>query len=105
MILFPGTAVRAVLQVDVKDPLEQPFPADPVRPGRNRLGLASGGGGSLAGLPCHLGHIGAMPLWHHPCPQPGVRGQHAVEPDEMQPRPRHGCPKSTLRSPWRPAAA
>jgi hypothetical protein len=46
-----------------------------------------------------------MPLWHHPCPQPGVRGQHAVEPDEMQPRPRHGCPKGALRSPWRLAAA
>jgi hypothetical protein len=28
-----------------------------------------------------------------------------VEPDEVQPRPRHGSPKGTLRSPSLPAAA
>jgi len=59
MILFPGTAVRAVLQVDVKDPLEQPRPADAVRPGLvlNRLGLAAAGHGAFAGLLLPLGSL------------------------------------------------
>ena len=56
---FPGAAVRAVLQVDVKDPLEQPRPADAVRPGLvlNRLGLAAAGHGAFAGLLLPLGSL------------------------------------------------
>ena len=40
---FPGAAVRAVLHVDVEDPLEQPRPADAVRSGLDGLDLAPGG--------------------------------------------------------------
>ena len=40
---FPTAAVRAALHVDVEHALEQPRPADTVRPGVDRLDLASGG--------------------------------------------------------------
>ena len=38
---LPAAAVRAVLHVDVEDALEQPRPADAMRPGLNRLCLAA----------------------------------------------------------------
>ena len=78
---FPGTAVRAVLHVDVEDALEQPRPADAVRPGRNRLGLAYTGHCDFDGLLLHLGS-----LRHHQRPQLRVGGQHPVKADQVQPR-------------------
>jgi hypothetical protein len=38
---LPAAAVRAVLHVDVEDALEQPRPADAMRPVLNRLCLAA----------------------------------------------------------------
>ncbi|MCC7150603.1 MAG: hypothetical protein IT501_01265 [Rubrivivax sp.] len=60
-LLFPGAAVWAGVHIDIEDPLEQPRPADALRLGLNRL--------------------------DHQRAQPGVRRQHAVKPDQVQPRP------------------
>ena len=79
-----GAAVRAVLHVDVEDAFEQLRPAAAVRSALNRLGLAFAGNCGLGGPLHHLG-----PLWRHQRPQLGVRGQHALVPDQLQPRPQH----------------
>ena len=83
---LPAAAVRAGVHVDVEHPLEQPCPADAVRPAVNRLGLAFVGSCDFGGLLLHL-----RSLRHHQWPKLRVRGQNAVEPDEVQPRPRHQC--------------
>lgn len=57
----PAAADRAVPRVDVEDVPEQPRPADAMRPGLNRLGIASGGGRSFDGLPYRRGHSGPWP--------------------------------------------
>jgi hypothetical protein len=63
-----------VLHVDVEDTLEQPRPADAMRPDLGRLDLALGGrigfGGRLLSI--------RWPLRHHQRAQLGVRRQHAV---------------------------
>ncbi|SER45187.1 Uncharacterised protein [Pseudomonas luteola] len=82
---FPGAAVRAVLHVDVEDALEKPRPADAVRPGLDSLDFALGNGCSLGGHLC----LRRWAVRHYQRAQLRVRGQHAVEPDEVQPRPRH----------------
>jgi len=56
-----GAAVRAVLHVDVEHALEQPRPADAVRPGLDVLDFALGGGCGLGGRLCLRGR----PLRHH----------------------------------------
>ena len=66
---------------------------DAVRPALNCLSASH----SLASA----ASVVALPpqaLRHHQRPQRSVRGQHAVKPDEVQPRPRHwrGQPLQTL---------
>ena len=72
---LPSAAVRAVLHVDVEDALEQPRPADAMRPGLNRLCLAasrrSGFGGWLVLI--------RWPLRHHKRTQLRVRRQHPMK--------------------------
>ena len=75
-----ATAVRAVLDVDLEHALEQPGPADPHWPGVCAAGLAR----RLLGFTGSL--LGAMR--HYQCPQLGVRRQHPVEANQMQPRSR-----------------
>ena len=75
------TAVRAVLEVDLKHAREQPDPTNARRPavraawlGRGELRLA----GDLLGA-----------VRHHQCPQLRVGRQHPMESDQVQPRSRH----------------
>ena len=80
---LPGAAVRAVLHVDVENPLKQPCPADASGPDLGGLGLALDAG---CGNAWHFLILG-RPLRHHQRAQLGVRGQNPVEPDQVQPRP------------------
>jgi hypothetical protein len=82
---FPGAAVRTVVHVDVKSPLEPLCPTEAMRPDLDRLDLDLGSrygcGGRLLWI--------RWPRRSHPRPKLHVRGQYAVEPDEMQSRPWH----------------
>ena len=80
----PFAAARAVLHVDVEDPLEQPCPADAARSRLSGLNFAIGGDSSFGGRLILL----ERPLRHHPRAKLGVGCQHAVVPDQVQPRPR-----------------
>ena len=92
-----AAAVRAVLEVDLEDPFEQPGPAHSHRLAMRAVRLALGGLGCLSAL--------VRPLRHHRRTQLGVGCQHAVEADQVQAWPRHEQSKGTLRSPGLPAAA
>lgn len=77
--------VRAVLQGDVEDPLEQPRPADAYGPNLGGLGHALDAASGNAWRLLILGR----PLWHHPRAQLRVRGEHAMESYEVQLGPWH----------------
>jgi hypothetical protein len=64
--------------------LEQPRPGDAVWPGPNRLDIALAGHCDFGGPLLYLGL-----LRHQQRTQPGVGCQDAMEPDEMQARPRY----------------
>jgi hypothetical protein len=73
----PGGPVRAVRHVDVEDALEQPSPADALRPTQGGLDFPIGVGRSVGRCLC----LRERALRHHHRPQLGVRCQNAVEPD------------------------
>jgi hypothetical protein len=64
-----------VPHVDVEHPLEHPCPTAAARAGLGLLGLALGDRWIIG-----------RALRHHHRPQLGGRGQHAMEPDQVQPR-------------------
>ena len=76
-----AAAVRAVLQVERKHPLEQPGPTQPHRPVMRAARLALGRWRGLGG------RLGL--LRHHHRAQLGVGDQHAVEANQVQPRAWH----------------
>ncbi len=79
-----AAAVRAVLEVELEHPLEQPRPTQPHRAVVRTVRLA------LCGLRC-LGTF-VQPLRHHQRAHLGVRCQHAMESNQVQPWPWHqGC--------------
>ena len=82
---LPGAAVRAMLHVDVEDALEQPCPTHAVRPDLHSPDLALGSDNAFGGRL----FVRARSLRHDQRPQLGVRGQDAMEPDEVQPRTRY----------------
>ena len=84
--------VRAVLQGDVEDPLEQPRPADAYGLNLGGLGHALDAASGNAWRFLILGR----PLWHHPRAQLRVRGQHAMESYEVLPGPRSPDPACSL---------
>ena len=75
-------AVRAVLEVDLEDTLEQPGPAH-----SRRLAMRAAWLGRGTGWNC--GAILLRPCRNHHRAQLGVRRQHAMEADQVQARPRH----------------
>ncbi len=66
-------------------PLQQPRPSDAGRSGLDSLELAVGRRSGFGGLLALIW----WPSRQHLRPKHRVRGQHAVEPDEMQSWPRH----------------
>ena len=90
--VLPAAAVRAVLQVDVKDTLEQPCPADALH--------STLGGFALAVSSCCSSRLFWLrgPLRHHQRPHLRVCRQHPVEPDQVQARSRISTAKRCMNS-------
>ena len=92
----PPSQLGAVCMSISNNALEQPRPADAMRPGLDRLDFVLGGDRSFGGRLRLNGRF----LWHHQRAQLGVGRQHAVKPDEVQPRPRHQRRQSLHELQW-----
>ena len=78
-----AAAVRAVFEVELEGPFEQPGPAHPHRPAMRAV--------RLAGSEFRCGGGLVRPLRNHHRAQLGVGRQHAMKANEVQARPRHQC--------------